>query len=39
MHKGQALLALRFLGFDYHPENMTAADAESPLPSAGDASQ
>jgi shikimate dehydrogenase len=39
MHKGQALLALRFLGFDYHPENMRAADAESPLPSAGDASQ
>lgn len=37
MHKGQALLALRFLGFDYHPENMTAADAESPLPSAGHA--
>ncbi|WP_249410610.1 shikimate dehydrogenase [Pseudomonas sp. St316] len=28
MHKGQALLALRFLGFDYHPDNVTAPRQE-----------
>jgi shikimate dehydrogenase len=37
MHKGQALLALRFLGFDYHPDNVTAVDAELLLPPARDA--
>lgn len=28
MHKGQALLALRFLGFDCHPENIIVAATE-----------
>lgn len=28
MHRGQALLALRFLGFDYHPDNVIAPPQE-----------